>query len=213
MKKFYLLAAAALLAVGAASCSSNTVNMEPVALEELDPNECYFDGTDTLAPAWTCGFPVEGYDVTGVGTFRATKAGTSFARQQAAMDARVNIATEMKAKVGAMVKNFAQTTGVGDAETVDAVSSNTQRQITAEMLHGAKVLRYSKAPNGSTYALVTLDATMAAAAAKQAMQTSYKNDRAQWQRFLGEKSQAELEREMDKMIHNEFQQFNAEMSQ
>ena len=213
MKKFYLLAAAALLAVGAASCSSNTVNMEPVALEELDPNECYFDGTDKLAPAWTCGFPVEGYEVTGVGVFRATKAGMSFARQQAAMDARVNIATEMKAKVGAMVKNFAQTTGVGDAETVDAVSSNTQRQITAEMLHGAKVLRYSKAPNGSTYALVTLDATMAAAAAKQAMQTSYKNDRAQWQRFLGEKSQAELEREMDKMIHNEFQQFNAEMSQ
>ena len=129
------------------------------------------------------------------------------------MDARVNIATEMKAKVGAMVKNFAQTTGVGDAETVDTVSSNTQRQITAEMLHGAKVLRYTKGPNGNTYALVTLDATMAATAAKQAMMTSYKNDKAQWQRFLGEKSQAELEREMDKMIHNEFQQFNAEMTQ
>ena len=45
------------------------------------------------------------------------------------------------------------------------------------------------------------------------MMTSYKNDKAQWQRFLGEKSQAELEREMDKMIHNEFQQFNAEMTQ
>lgn len=212
MKKFIIMAAAALLTVGAASCSK-TVNMEPVALEELDPNECYFDGTDKQAPAWTCGFPVEGYEVTGVGTFRATKAGTSFARQQAAMDARVNIATEMKAKIGAMVKNFAQTTGVGDAETVDTVSSNTQRQITAEMLHGAKVLRYTKAPDGSTFALVTLDATMAATAAKQAMMTSYKNDKAQWQRFLGEKSQAELEREMDKMIHNEFQQFNAEMSQ
>jgi len=212
MKKFIIMAAAALLTVGAASCSK-TVNMEPVALEELDPNECYFDGTDKLAPAWTCGFPVEGYAVTGVGTFRPTKAGQSFARQQAAMDARVNIATEMKAKVGAMVKNFAQTTGVGDAETVDAVSSNTQRQITAEMLHGAKVLRYTKSPDGSTYALVTLDPTMAAVAAKQALQTSYKNDQAQWQRFLGEKSQAELEREMDKMVQTEFQQFNAEMSQ
>ena len=166
MKKFIIMAAAALLTVGAASCSK-TVNMEPVALEEMDPNECYFDGTDKLAPAWTCGFPVEGYEVT----------------------------------------------GVADAETVDAVSSNTQRQITAEMLYGAKVLRFTKSPNGSTYALVTLDATMAAAAAKQAMQTSYKNDKAQWQRFLGEKSQAELEREMDKMVQSEFQQFNAEMTQ
>ena len=213
MFKFIKLSAIALLAAGAVACSSNTVNMEPVALEEMDPNECYFDGTDKLAPAWTCGFPVEGYEVTGVGTFRPTKAGQSFARQQAAMDARVNIATEMKAKVGAMVKNHAETTGVGDAETVDAVSTITQRQITAEMLHGAKVLRYTKGPNGNTYALVTLDATMAATAAKQAMMTSYKNDKAQWQRFLGEKSQAELEREMDKMIHNEFQQFNAEMGQ
>jgi hypothetical protein len=212
MKKFIVMAAAALLTVGAASCSK-TVNMEPVALEELDPNECYFDGTDKQAPAWTCGFPVEGYEVTGVGTFRPTKAGQSFARQQAAMDARVNIATEMKAKIGAMVKNFAQTTGVGDAETVDAVSSNTQRQITAEMLHGAKVLRYTKSPDGSTYALVTLDPAMAAVAAKQALQTSYKNDQAQWQRFLGEKSHAELEREMDKMVQTEFQQFNAEMNQ
>jgi hypothetical protein len=212
MKKFIIMAAAALLTVGAASCSK-TVNMEPVALEEMDPNECYFDGTDKLAPAWTCGFPVEGYEVTGVGVMRPTKAGSSFARQQAAMDARVNIATEMQAKVGAMVKNYAATTGVADAETVDAVSSNTQRQITAEMLYGAKVLRFTKSPNGSTYALVTLDATMAAAAAKEAMMTSYKNDNAQWQRFLGEKSQAELEREMDKMVHNEFQAFNAEMSQ
>jgi len=212
MKKFIIMAAAALLTVGAASCSK-TVNMEPVALEEMDPNECYFEGTDKLAPAWTCGFPVEGYEVTGVGVMRPTKAGSSFARQQAAMDARVNIATEMQAKVGAMVKNYAATTGVGDAETVDAVSSNTQRQITAEMLYGAKVLRFTKSPNGSTYALVTLDATMAAAAAKQAMQTSYKNDKAQWQRFLGEKSQAELEREMDKMVHNEFQAYNAEMTQ
>lgn len=193
-----------LLAAGVIGCSSNTVNMEPVALEELDPNECYFDGTERLAPAWTCGFPVEGYEITGVGTFRATKAGTSFARQQAAMDARINIASEMRAKVGAMVKNFAETTGVKDAETVDAVSSNTQRQITAEMLYGSQVLRYTKAPNGSTYALVTLDAERAAAIAKNAMQTSYANKQAQWQKFLGEKSQAELEREMDKMIDGEF---------
>ncbi len=39
---------------------------------------------------------------------------------------------------------------------------------------------------------------------KQAHQTSYKNQQAQWQRFLGEKAQTELEAEMDKMINSEF---------
>ncbi|MEK9764706.1 MAG: hypothetical protein VW729_18640, partial [Deltaproteobacteria bacterium] len=137
-------------------------------------------------------------------SFRDTKAGTSFARNQATMDGRVQLATEMKAKVGAMVKNHAETTGVGDQETVDAVASVTQRQITAEILFGAKAISYRKGPDGTTYALVVIDSQQAAVAAKQALQTSYKNQQAQWQRFLGEKAQNELEAEMDKMINSEF---------
>ena len=120
------------------------------------------------------------------------------------MDGRVQLATEMKAKVGAMVKNHAETTGVGDQETVDTVASVTQRQITAEILFGAKAINYRKGPDGTTYALVVMDPQQAAVAAKQALQTSYKNQQAQWQRFLGEKAQNELEAEMDKMINSEF---------
>ncbi|MGB0809215.1 MAG: hypothetical protein ACPGYJ_09610, partial [bacterium] len=56
----------------------------------------------------------------------------------------------------------------------------------------------------TTYALVVMDPQQAAVAAKQALQTSYKNQQAQWQRFLGEKAQNELEAEMDKMINSEF---------
>ena len=204
MKTIIKIFVAGLMLSSIVACSSNTVNMEPVALDELDPDECLYDGTDMRAPAWTCGFPVKGYPVTGVGIFRPTKAGNSFARAQAAMDARVNIATEIKAKIGSMVKSYAETTGIGDFETVDAVASSTQRQITAEVLHGAQVLRYVKDPNGNTYALVTLDEARASEIAKSAMLNSYKNSNAQWQRFLGEKSQEELEREMDKMIHGEF---------
>ena len=196
---------AALILTGVVACSSSseTTRIEPVKLEQ-DPNLCYFDDTEVRAPDWICGTPVEGYPVAAVGSFRDTKAGTSFARNQATMDGRVQLATEMKAKVGAMVKNHAETTGLGDQETVDAVASVTQRQITAEILFGAKAINYRKGPDGTTYALVVMDPQQAAVAAKQALQTSYKNQQAQWQRFLGEKAQNELESEMDKMINSEF---------
>jgi len=146
--------------------------------------------------------------VSGVGTFRSTQMGTAFARQQAAMAGRIEIANEMRVKVGSMVKNFAETTGVGDDETVDAVASSTARQITAETLYGTKPIRYVKGPDGTTYALVIMDETQAANAAKQALKTSYKNDQAQWQKFMAEKSHSELEREMDKMVEQEFKEFN-----
>lgn len=206
MKKDFLKqATVGLLLMGMAACSqtAETTKIEPAKLD-LDPNLCYYSGTEMRAPDWICGTPVDGYPVSAVGTFRDTKAGVSFARNQAAMDGRVQLATEMKAKVGAMVKNHAETTGVGDQETVDAVASVTQRQVTAELLYGAKAIQYRKGPDGTTYALVVMDPQQAANAAKQALQTSYKNQQAQWQRFLGEKAQNELSTEMDKMIAPEF---------
>ena len=206
MKKDFLKqATVGLLLMGMAACSqtAETTKIEPAKLD-LDTNLCYYSGTEMRAPDWICGTPVDGYPVSAVGTFRDTKAGVSFARNQAAMDGRVQLATEMKAKVGAMVKNHAETTGVGDQETVDAVASVTQRQVTAELLYGAKAIQYRKGPDGTTYALVVMDPQQAANAAKQALQTSYKNQQAQWQRFLGEKAQNELSTEMDKMIAPEF---------
>ncbi len=196
---------AALILTGVVACSgsSGTTKIEPVALEQ-DPNLCYFDNTEVRAPDWICGTPVEGYPVAAVGSFRDTKAGTSFARNQATMDGRLQLAAQMKVKVGQMVKKHLETTGVGDQETIDAVASDTGRQITAEMLMGSKAVNFRKGPNGTTYALVVIDPKAAANVGQQALQTSYKNQQAQWQRFLGEKAQNELEAEMDKMINSEF---------
>jgi hypothetical protein len=193
-----------LFVLGAVACSEKTTSIEPTTVVGPDPNECYYPGSETRAPDWVCGTPVEGYPVSSIGSFRGTGAGISFARNQAAADGRVQLATEMRAKVGAMVKNHAETTGVGDQETIDAVASVTQRQITAEMLYGSKAIQYRTGPDGTTYALVVLDAQQAATAAKQAAQNSYKNQQAAWQRFLGEKAQQELGAEMDKMIEGEF---------
>ena len=206
-KKMISQLAVALILAGVVACSgsSETAKVEPVKAEQ-DPNLCYFDGTEMRAPDWICGLPPDGYEdsVYAVGSFRDTKAGTSFARNQATMDGRLQLAAQMKVKVGQMVKKHLETTGVGDQETIDAVASDTGRQITAEMLMGSKAVNFRKGPNGTTYALVVIDPKAAANVGQQALQTSYKNQQAQWQRFLGEKAQNELEAEMDKMINSEF---------
>ena len=82
-KKVIVQLSAALMLTGLVACSSSseTTKIEPVALEQ-DPNLCYFDSTEMRAPDWICGTPVEGYPVAAVGSFRDTKAGTSFARNQ-----------------------------------------------------------------------------------------------------------------------------------
>ncbi|MFZ9069611.1 MAG: hypothetical protein ACO23R_19810, partial [bacterium] len=87
---------------------------------------------------------------------------------------------------------------------IDAVASDTGRQITAEMLMGSKAVNFRKGPNGTTYALVVIDPKAAANVGQQALQTSYKNQQAQWQRFLGEKSQKELADEMNQALSSGF---------
>ena len=84
-------------------------------------------------------------------------------------------------------ENHAETTGVGDQETIDTVASVTQRQITAEILFGAKAINYRKGLDGTTYALVVMDPQQTAVAAKQALQTSYKNQQAHGNGFLVKK--------------------------
>ena len=198
---------AAIMLTGVVACSgsSETAKIESAA-SESDPNLCYYDGTTTRAPDWICGLPPDGYadTVYAVGSFRDTKAGTSFARNQATMDGRLQLAAQMKVKVGQMVKKHLETTGVGDQETIDAVASDTGRQITAEMLMGSKAVNFRKGPNGTTYALVVIDPKAAANVGQQALQTSYKNQQAQWQRFLGEKSQKELADEMNQAFNSGF---------
>jgi len=182
------------------SGSSESTRIEPTKLEVDDPNVCEYPNSKTRAPDWVCGTPVDGYPIAAVGTHRSTKAGVSHARKMATQNGRTALAAEMKTLIGEISKNFMQTTGVGDQETVDAFTSVAQRQVTAETLFGSKAIQFKQGPDGTTYALVVMDASQAANAAKQVLQTSYNNQRAQYQQFLGQKADAEVQSEMNKSI-------------
>lgn len=155
--------------------------------------DCTFpDATDVAAPGWICDEPVEGYSLTAVGSAEKSGAGNDFMKQQAATSARVQLAQVFKVHVQNMVKQFAETTGAADAETVDKTNTVVTKQITDETLVGSRVLKTRVSPNGTLYALVGLDTAAVNAATKEVLATSMKNERAQWQQWRAEKGQEEL---------------------
>ena len=176
-----VLAMAALLA----SCGSDSV--------KEDVPDCVFpDSPSTGAPGWVCDEPVEGITVSAVGVAEKSAAGHSFMKNMAATDARVQLAQSMKVHVQNMVKQYAETTGAADSETVDKVNTSVTKQITDETLVGTKIFKTRTSPSGVLYVLLGMDGSVAAAATENALKTSMNNDRALWQQFKAQKGQDEL---------------------
>lgn len=184
-----ITAAAATLMV---ACSSN----EPA----LEVAECVFaDGSNQPAPLWVCGSPVEGIDLSAVGYADKSAAGPNFMKQMAATAARVELAQTMKVEVQNMIKQYAETTGTADDETVDQVNSSTTKQITKQELQGSKIYRQMPTPSGGMVVLVGLDADTVTQIAEQALKTSMNNEKALWQKFQSQKSFDEMAEEMANM--------------
>jgi hypothetical protein len=98
-----------------------------------------------------------------------------------------------------MIKQFAETTGTADDETVDQVNSSTTKQITKQELQGSKIYRQMPTPSGGMVVLVGLDADTVTQIAEQALKTSMNNEKALWQKFQSQKSFDEMAEEMAKM--------------
>lgn len=155
--------------------------------------DCVFpDAPAAAAPGWICDQPVEGVAVSAVGVAEKSAAGHSFMKNMAATDARVQLAQAMQVHVQNMVKQYAETTGAADSETVDKVNTSVTKQITDETLVGTKIFKTRTSPNGALYVLLGMDASVAATATENALKTSMNNDNALWQQFKAQKGQEEL---------------------
>ncbi len=157
-------------------------------------DECTFpDDGVTPAPLWVCDAPVPGIEVSAVGSAEQTKAGYDFQKDMAAAAGRERLASQMKVKVSKMIKRYAETTGVGEAETVDKVNTAVSKLITHETLVGSKIYRTHKNPKtGVLFTLVGVDKANLQDNVKQAVNSSMKNDKALWQKFQAGKAQEEL---------------------
>ncbi len=161
-------------------------------IKQAAPDCVFPDAPNTAAPGWVCDEPVDGVAVSAVGVAEKSAAGHSFMKNMAATDARVQLAQAMKVHVQNMVKQYAETTGAADSETVDKVNTSVTKQITDETLVGTKIFKTRTSPNGTLYVLLGMDGSVAAAATENALKTSMNNDRALWQQFKAQKGQDEL---------------------
>lgn len=155
-----------------------------------------FDG----APMWVLMPEVEG-GLAAAGSAKMGAAGPSFAKTEATANARDELARQLNVKVKNMVTNFTQTTGVGDAQTVDKVVKNVSKQVAQVDLSGSKVSKVWLSKTNTMWVLVVLDPNGLEAlktSMQEAVKTSYKNDQALYQQFLNKKGQEELDSEIEK---------------
>lgn len=162
----------------------------------------------TDLPAWVL-MPPEG-GLSSVGSAKIGPAGMSFAKMEASANARDEIARTINVKVKNMIKNFTESTGVGDDQTVDKVFTSVSKQVAKVDLTGSRVKNvFMDTANQEIYVLVALQPEVVKSVAetmKQAAVTSFKNDRALWQKFQAKKAHEELDKEIEK----EFGDFSKE---
>jgi hypothetical protein len=190
-KKLNVLLVSVVLA-GLTACSTPAKKAEVVA-------ECVFPNSEKAAPLWVCDGPVEGVTVAATGSFPKSAAGIDFMKQQAATSGRVKLAQQVKVHIQNSIKQYAETTGAGDKETVDQAYTSTTKQITDQSLVGTKIFRSAQAPDGAIYVLIGLDEAATQKITETAVKTSMNNERALWQKFQAGKAQDEMAADIAKM--------------
>ncbi len=191
MKKTFLLALViVVLAFAFAGCTGKgqTITASKV-------NKCVKD-----APAWVLLAGAEG-GLSAVGSAQIGNAGINFARTEALANGRDEIARILELKVNNMLKNFTQTTGVGDSQTVDKVTSNVSRQLANQTITGSRAKEAWISPEcNEIFVLVVADAPSLEEEIKSQITSSYRNEQALWQQIQAQNALKEMDKEIDKVM-------------
>ena len=159
--------------------------------------DCVFpDSPGDSAPGWVCDEPVEGIAISAVGIAEPTKAGISYQKQQAETDGRVRLAQNINTRVHNLIKQYVESTGTGDNETVDRVNSSVTRQLTNQELIGSRLYTTRTSSNGTLYALMGMDQESVSGLVTESLNNSMTNDSALWQKVQADKSHEELTEEI-----------------
>ncbi len=185
IKTISSVALATLLAVAITGCSDKPKPKEPSFA-------CKQDGQ--LAPKWTCVPMVEG-SYAGVGVAKKSAAGIGHMKKVALANGRSDLAQQIESQVKDKVETFTRTTGNGDSETVDQVTTAVSKQIAKVDLRGSKAVDSWTSDAGNLYLLVTVPESNVNSEVKNAVQSSFRNDNALWQQFQSKNALEELEKE------------------
>ncbi len=166
-----------------------------------DFNKCMIDGTQ--APNWVCRpNSVEG-GLVALGVAQPNAANDyQFQLDEATAAARDSLARRIEVKVKNMFKQFKETTGVGKDATFDKATQNVSKQIASQTLRGSKVINSWQSPTTrALYVLVGIpaqDMQQVKENIKNQAKSSFKNNKALWQKFLAQKADQKLDEAIDK---------------
>jgi len=186
------ITSAALIAAVLSGCAGQNA---PEKQAEAD-FRCKQDGQ--LAPKWTCNPYLEGSMVAlGVAP---KNAGNDYGMQraEAIAEGRDALANQISVKVSALFKSYKATTGSGTEATFDKATSKVSKQLASQTLNGSRGVESWKSDEGTLYILVGLNNEPVKKQMEKAVKTSFKNDRAMYQKFLAAKANGELDAELEK---------------
>jgi len=186
------IASAALIATILSGCMGDKV---PEVQTDAD-FRCKQDGQ--LAPKWTCNPYLEG-SIVALGV-APTNAGNDLGMQraEAIAEGRDALANQISVKVSTLFKSYKATTGSGTAATFDKATSKVSKQLASQTLTGSRGVEAWKSNIGTLYILVGLSNDPVKQQMETAVKTSFKNDKAMYQKFLAAKANGELDAELEK---------------
>ena len=188
-KTILKLSAAALLATALTGCMGTQAEKKP-------DFGCKQDGQP--APEWTCNPYLEG-SIVALGVAQPNAGGDiSMQRAEAMAEGRDALANQISVKVSTMLKSFKATTGSGADATFDKSTSKVSKQLASQTLQGSRGIKSWKSDKGTMYLLVGISNEPVKKGLETAVKTSFKSDKAMYQKFLASKAQGELDQELEK---------------
>lgn len=153
------------------------------------------------APNWVL-TEYKGEKFSAVGSARIGKGGIQFARTEALANARIELARQVAVKVRGLVNTFAQRTGIGNDQTLDAFSRQVSRIVTNEILSGSREKDMWISPSSDVYILAILENTEIKDSVRRHVISGYQQDSAKWQEFKAKNGNKELDEEIEKTFHD-----------
>lgn len=180
------------LMLAMAGCGKKVKKIDNVLLEEEFEH----------APDWVL-TEYKGEKLSAVGSARIGKGGIQFARTEAMTNARSELARQVTVKVRGLVNIFAQHTGIGNDQTLDAFSRQVSKLVTDEILSGSREKDIWISPSSDIYVLAVLEKTKIKESVRRHVISGYQQDSAKWQEFKAKNGNEELDEEIEKAFRDE----------
>ncbi len=188
MKKYILS-----LGIGLATIFIGCANNQP----QTNSFSCQIEGAQ--APKWVCNPEDMEGAIVAVGSAQKNAGNDfQFQKEEAMQAARDALARRISVKVKNMFKQFKSTTGTGANQTFDKVTESVSKQVASQVLNGTKQENLWISPKGTMFVEVSMPTAQVKEAVKEAVKTSYQNNKALYQKFLGKKAQEELDSAVEK---------------